>query len=117
MIWIWFFSVLAWVRRLFKLPNPADVAIVDVNAKCPCCGHKDGTILAILTKKGNDDPSVNVLHVCNICKARWIEEAVVKAKTLIPAADSVKLYADQALLEAAITKKGEKVSTVRDGAA
>jgi hypothetical protein len=66
---------------------------IDVNARCPVCGHCDGEIKAtwenpVLVIDGAIKlGTVYVEHLCHVCKGRWfvpmLDAAMYKEKKVI----------------------------------
>lgn len=54
---------LRWASRYAK---------VDVNAKCPGCGHRQGHIRSSRRNR-------KIVHRCHVCRAAWCEPFVVNA--------------------------------------
>jgi len=54
--------------------------IVDVNAKCPACGHRDGKIKCVTAKVaekgGAEQPMIE--HTCKVCGATFHEPTVLQ---------------------------------------
>jgi hypothetical protein len=76
--------IVYWLKRLavsllwlVRAPKKGSLALVDPNAKCPCCGARDGRLRCVhLT-----DVALACQHTCNVCAARWVEPAVVTLTT------------------------------------
>lgn len=58
-----------WCPWLF----PVYWARVDINAKCPACGHHHGELKFLKDQK-------LVAHTCKVCGAMWGESPVLKAE-------------------------------------
>lgn len=85
MIWLYLRAALFFLLRLVVPPPalPTAAPKIDINARCPVCGHCDGEIraawetpLILETQQGTADQKVKlgriyVEHLCHICKARW----------------------------------------------
>jgi ribosomal protein S27E len=56
---------------------------VDVDAKCPGCGHFSGTIRFSAEQRV-------VVHRCNICGAEWAEAPIVNADDWAPKPDQLQ---------------------------
>jgi uncharacterized protein (DUF983 family) len=75
MIFTWLVIALRWLLKLFIPPPTLPVEkTIDVRAKCPACGHRDGTIRAGAN-------AVN--HICNVCGASWSESPIVQSSTAV----------------------------------
>ena len=59
------------------IPPPEEL-FVDINAKCPTCGHRNGKLTSVLRKDQRGNDVVEVQHHCNIDGANWYEKALVK---------------------------------------
>jgi transcription elongation factor Elf1 len=80
--------VIAWLKQLVEQARIRD-AEVDVNAKCPSCGHRDGKLkcTVVSSDKGR---TVMVEHTCNVCEAKFFEPTIVKPSAWV----SAELLAD-----------------------
>jgi hypothetical protein len=56
------------------------MAPVDVNMKCPACGHRDGDIRFIAELQFKDSTEGGIAHHCKICDANWVEKPIIRAK-------------------------------------
>jgi rubredoxin len=73
MIFLWLKSaLLALLRLLIPPPKRGQSRVIDVNAECPACGHRQGAIkfLRVVETK----PLVR--HQCAVCEFGWYEEPV-----------------------------------------
>lgn len=52
-------------------------ARIDIDAKCPGCGHRRGFIKM-------DEERRQIVHVCLICQARWGERCVAHVDSWLP---------------------------------
>lgn len=78
--WIWGLAIviiLGW--GLFRWRD-RHVHVIETSAKCPACGHRNGSIQFFTTELVQpQDPKLQphvkniarVTHVCNVCKAQW----------------------------------------------
>jgi hypothetical protein len=49
----------------------------DPNCYCPCCGHRQGKIQAVVLDTPDASGSkVANLHECSVCRFRWLKESV-----------------------------------------
>lgn len=71
MIILWLYQFLLFLRKLI-IPPPEEL-FIEINEKCPTCGHRDGKITSVLK-----DGKVSVQHHCNIDGSNWYEEPLVK---------------------------------------
>jgi hypothetical protein len=85
MLFYWFISGLRRFIWFFRIPKPEDLARIDVNARCPNCGAREGRIRCVLQAKpgpraSNAMPDGQILcqHICNLCGARWHEKPIAK---------------------------------------
>lgn len=89
MLIVWLKAVIAALLRLVIPPPPENTAICDPCAKCPACGHRQGTIKferivqGLVPRLG--DPSAQeaadrkavadakpaIRHTCAICDCKW----------------------------------------------
>lgn len=96
MLFYWIITGIRWLVRFFTPLSAIDVARIDINAPCPCCGHRSGKLKCALgplppgVAAGARDAGMSVPqavlceHTCNVCGARWAEKPVAKV-------DSVKV--------------------------
>lgn len=57
---------------------PAEAtAKVDMNDRCPACGHRKGK-LKVITTLENNMMTPAIQHTCLICEAEWGEPTVLK---------------------------------------
>lgn len=112
MIWYYLLQGIRYLAYLFGKPNLAKVAIIDVNAKCPVCGHCSGKLQAVEAMVGNFK-TIACLHTCNVDGARWFEQSVVKADHVIAAASSGIMITDPAILDKAVDKSGRSIAVMR----
>ena len=70
MIILWLYKFFMFLVRLI-VPPPEEL-FIEINAKCPVCGHRDGKISSVL-KNGK----IAVQHHCNIDGSIWFEDAIV----------------------------------------
>lgn len=78
MIIVWFVQMVRFLARMvIPAPDAFDNLIdvtIDVNAKCPCCGHRSGKLTSVLLPDGK----IYVQHHCNIDGSNWYEDPLVK---------------------------------------
>lgn len=70
-----FAFTLGWWAAL-RSPND-DAMTVDLNSKCPACGHRSGK-LRLVAVLANGKPEEAIQHTCQICGAQWHEPTVLK---------------------------------------
>jgi hypothetical protein len=68
---------LALIVLVIRTTSRRDPLAVDVNAKCPACGHRQGNLLMKVDEKGD----TFIQHTCAICSAEFYEPTIVKAET------------------------------------
>lgn len=85
MIWYWIRLAYLRLRWLFIYPAARDLAQHNIDAACPCCGHRSGSLRCVhreavrAQSTGQPDIHVMVQHTCKVCGARWHDEPVVKS--------------------------------------
>ena len=81
MIFHWLLQLFRWLARLVISPPPLALAKIDVNARCPVCGHQRGRLRAVEVNASQTDVPQNMTlcqHTCKDCGARWFERTIVK---------------------------------------
>lgn len=85
MIFYYLIVVLRKLVRLFRIPNPHELARADINARCPVCGWRKGWIRCVLKAKPMPTsrevlPEGFILcqHSCKVCGARWHDMPILK---------------------------------------
>lgn len=87
MIFTWLKSAVFFLLRLVIPPPLApEIPKLDVDAPCPSCGHRSGSLTAVQQSDGK----LQVRHDCRICKAKWFEDPVLKAPDKIQAGPAAK---------------------------
>lgn len=66
-----------WLRHLIARLRPSWWARVDVNHKCPACGHRRGKIVCRPTQL-TEGPTALIEHQCQVCGALYYEPTIVK---------------------------------------
>lgn len=113
MIWYWLVSFIRYLVYLFGKPPLSKLAYIDVNEKCPVCGHTEGELTAVQVMIGNFK-GVACLHTCKVDGARWLEMPVVN-KPDVMASSKAAAITDPAFLAQAVTAKGESLERMRVG--
>ncbi len=78
----WLQNLLA-QRRIYR-------AEIDLDSKCPACGHRKGKIKAVQVEAKekstdtNSNKTIMVEHNCAICGAAWYEPTVLKPEKWAP---------------------------------
>lgn len=72
MIWIWLKRALFGFGLLI-IPPTRSAKVIDVNAACPACGHRNGALKFQRVDKDNK-PVAAVRHDCKVCGCGWYEE-------------------------------------------
>lgn len=72
MIFVWLIALLRFFAKLVIIPLEDNEIFLDINAKCPCCGHKNGKLTSVII-----DGKLLVQHHCNIDGANWFEDPIV----------------------------------------
>lgn len=76
MLWHYIRVALVWVLRFFiPAPSRTPLPAADKNAPCPACGHRAGTLLCVSV-----DGDIFVQHTCDVCRAKFYQETMVKVK-------------------------------------
>lgn len=75
MIWYWLTRAISFLRWLLVPPPVAEIARVKPTEPCPVCGHRSGTIRAVVR-----DNRVLVQRTCGVCGARFHITPVVKLR-------------------------------------
>ena len=71
--------ILRTLARLIIPPPPSvELPVMDPNAPCPACGHRDGEIECI-----KDIERIVVRHTCHICAARWNTPTVCATSSIL----------------------------------
>ena len=69
MIWIWINNFVASLKSLLIPPIPEPyLPVRDINAPCPCCGHRDGHMRAMV-----ESGQMVCQHTCHVCGAVFNE--------------------------------------------
>lgn len=96
MLWVWVSQYFWKVVREFGvllIPPPvwakqpsASHRVIDVNADCPGCGHRDGKIECV-PRPGMEAKESVIEHTCKVCGAFWYEATVIadNASLIYPA--------------------------------
>ncbi len=69
-----FINRLANIRNWFR----ARSAKIDVNAKCPACGNRNGKLQVVIVELENQHPVPHIQHHCQVCFAFFYEDTVMK---------------------------------------
>lgn len=82
MIWVWLVRAYHGVVSFFVPPDPGSIYRMDVNQRCPACGHTNGKLQYIgkLQKEHGYKGGPVVQHYCNVCGFKWAEETISLAK-------------------------------------
>ena len=74
MIWIWINNLIVFLRSIFVPPVlEPPLPVRDINAPCPCCGHRDGHIRAMV-----EQGQQVCQHICHVCGAVFNEQPVLR---------------------------------------
>ena len=69
--------MIAWLRSIREQIQIRD-AEVDINAKCPACGHRQGKLRCIIVERQEKpNKTVMVEHTCGVCDAKFFEPTVL----------------------------------------
>jgi hypothetical protein len=81
MLFHWLKRFLRVLARLIIPPPPLALARIEVNARCPVCGHhrrgRLRTVEVDASKGGVPVRAILCQHACLICGARWFEKPIV----------------------------------------
>lgn len=82
MLWVWLSRALGAIGRFLIPPPPRSMDVLDVNARCPSCGNKEGMLEFTrgLDKVQGFNGRPLVKHTCKVCKFAWGEDTVSIAK-------------------------------------
>lgn len=75
-VWTVFLFLFVIIRAIYRRRG----AIVDVNLKCPGCGHRSGKLRCIVGRVENAEEKGFIEHTCLVCGATFYEETVVDLK-------------------------------------
>jgi len=70
------------IARMYPPPDP----VIDVNEKCPGCGHRQGRLrcVGVETLAGGIRDGVPAIvqmeHICAVCEAKWYQDPVFKGE-------------------------------------
>lgn len=85
MIFYYLILAIKKVKWFFWIPRPEDLALLDVDARCPGCGARKGRLRCVLMNKPgpvaeNAIPQtrIQIRHTCLICGCRWHEDPIAK---------------------------------------
>ena len=78
MIFIWLRTAFAMLLKLFVPPPSSLGRVIDINRKCPVCGHRSGKLLSVFGTDG-----VACQHQCQICGVRFFEAPITAGKELM----------------------------------
>jgi hypothetical protein len=75
----YFARFIVWMEDEAKRRN-AEAACVDINQKCPGCGHRSGKLLCVDGQSEAENPKRMkiIQHQCQVCGALWFEPCVVQ---------------------------------------
>lgn len=73
MIVYWLKRLAVYLLRLVRSPKNGELAFVDPNEKCPCCGARDGHLRCVSVTNNQ----LGCQHTCNVCGCRWLVKPVV----------------------------------------
>lgn len=83
--------MIAWLRALIsdsewlKQRRIRD-ACIDLNAKCPACGHRNGKLKAVFVdRETKPNRTMMVEHTCQVCTAQFYEPTIVKPEKWVAA--------------------------------
>lgn len=83
----WIIRLILWFNRR-RTAKAIAKASVDINAKCPGCGHREGSIKwepgKVRQENGNEEVVYTIKHTCKICGAYWYENTLIDSKKLWP---------------------------------
>jgi hypothetical protein len=72
-----------WLKRWLEERQIRD-AEVDVDAKCPSCGHRDGKLKCVIVEaKDGAGRTAMIEHTCQVCSANFYEPTIVKPERWI----------------------------------
>ena len=73
-----------WIRQIIRERQIRD-AEVDVNAKCPACGHRVPHKLRCIVVDAEQKPNKTVMveHTCAICEAKFFAPTVMDPKNWV----------------------------------
>ena len=75
--------MITWLIKLYNESRERariEAAEIDIDAKCPACGHREGSLNVIVAQEGNDVETF-IEHTCAVCNAKFHEPTIVKAAT------------------------------------
>jgi hypothetical protein len=65
------------LRLLVPPPTKNPLPVIDVDAPCPACGNRLGSIKCVI----GDGGAVGVKHTCTVCQAKFFEKTVYETLT------------------------------------
>lgn len=86
MLILWLKLALRFLATLI-IPAPPSprLPVMDANAPCPACGHRDGEIECV-----KDMERTVVRHTCHVCSARWNTPTVCESAHILGANEGEK---------------------------
>jgi hypothetical protein len=72
-----------WLKSMLEQRSIRNVE-VDVNAKCPACGHRDGKLKCVIVEAKDDaNRTAMIEHTCQVCDAKFYEPTIVKPENWV----------------------------------